>query len=264
MSEANWDFFFYRRGESHPVSAYVDLAADTDVAKAARPVLLTVAVTMKRPRPDGLSSQDEADTLYKLEDAFMAKLDSRPNAQFVGRITERGHRVWYFYIKSAGGMESFIDDVCKAADYSAVIEVGEDPAWSTYYMVLQPNSVEVQEILDRRVLTSLQENGDDLSQPRGLRHWIYFADPAERDGFLAIARSRGFACRALERDEELQDRPYGVDCYRVDPVRPPMIHQVVAELNALAAQFHGEYDGWECQIVRPGETPKDDRPTDAY
>jgi uncharacterized protein (TIGR01619 family) len=265
MSESNWDFFFYRRNDPHPVSAYTDLAADTDAAKAARPLLLTIDVQMKDPRPDGLSSQQESDTLFQLEDAWMAKLDSRPNAQFVGRITERGHRVWYFYLKSGADCESFIDAVCKAADYSAIIQIGQDPKWSTYGMVLVPNPTEFREIQDRRVLTALRENGDDLSQPRGIQHWAYFPTEGARDRYITTARSRGFACRPTEGDPKVQPgKPFGATCHRVDPVRPPMIHNVVSELTQLAADQDGEYDGWECQVVKPGSTPLEDRPKDAH
>jgi hypothetical protein len=31
----------------------------------------------------------------------------------------------------------------------------------------------------------------------------------------------------------------------------------------LGKEFAGEYDGWECQVVKPGTTPKEDRPKDA-
>jgi hypothetical protein len=132
-------------------------------------------------------------------------------------------------------------------------------------MVLVPNELEVREIKDRQVLEALRKHGDDLSQPRGIQHWAYFPTKADRDQYLARARRSGFACMPLEPDDTSDEmNPFGASCHRVDPVRPPMIHQVVAELSQLAADHRGTYDGWECQIVKPGEKPVEDRPKDAH
>jgi uncharacterized protein DUF695 len=78
-----WDAYLCRvNGEL--ASICLDLDQQTDPS---HPSLLWVWIDMLMPRPDGLSSREEADTLGKLEDVLTQKLTARLDARFVGRIT---------------------------------------------------------------------------------------------------------------------------------------------------------------------------------
>ena len=44
--------------------------------------------------------------------------------------------------------------------------------------------------------------------------------------------------------------PFGAQVYRTDAVELDHIHEVVMELVELAQAQGGDYDGWECGVVR--------------
>src|SRR5579872_1803610 len=82
----------------------------TDAHPSQEPWLLWTWVYMRSPRDDGLSSDEEAPTLYKIEDA-LAGLLGNSGAKLVGRITGGGRREFYFYSPRSEDMDSAVEKV---------------------------------------------------------------------------------------------------------------------------------------------------------
>jgi hypothetical protein len=99
------------------------------------------------------------------------------------------------------------------------------------------------------LLDTLRANGDSLIHPREVRHWIYFADPGKRYEFVSAARALGYKADCVS-DGKSAARPHRVLLVRVDRVDPPAIDEAVLQLFRLAGQHDGDYDGWECALLR--------------
>ncbi len=111
---------------------------------------------MKSPRPDGLSSQEEADTLWKLEDNLTTTLEKELNAVFVGRITSQGRREFYFYAPQTPENDGVIDrSLSSFSRYEYETGTQDDPSWHQYLSVLYPPEEGVQKIENRCVLEVL-------------------------------------------------------------------------------------------------------------
>src|SRR5262249_29302165 len=104
MSES-WDFYFARVNGTL-ASLFVDLGLRPSVPGPDRPCLLWVFVEMRAPRPDGLSTSEEAPVLNQIEDALSAQLASALRGAQVGRVTTDGRRELYFYAPTAEGLPS--------------------------------------------------------------------------------------------------------------------------------------------------------------
>lgn len=246
-TESDWDFYFVN---VHGVlsSIMVDLAANRRGPLAGKPWLLWVWVAMRSPRDDGLSSDKEAPTLYKIEDVLtglLAGLDAEP----VGRITGGDRRGFYFYSSSSEGFDAAVQKVWESfPDYRFESGTQHDPAWRQYRDVLYPSDVDMQRIQNRRVTDVLAKRGDDHSIPRPVDHALYFRAPAERKAFAAAAIRAGFAV-VSEGDDETDGRGrYFLNVVRTEVVTLEQIDRTVLKLLELAKQHGGDYDGWGCEV----------------
>lgn len=112
---------------------------------------------------------------------------------------------------------------------------------------------------DRATIASLLAAGDDLTVPRPIDHYIYFASATQRTSFLAEALPLGFKLHS-SHDEAPPPRSAMVLLPRTDLAELQHVHAVVMTLFRIANRHGGEYDGWESPIVRrasrgPSNTP---------
>lgn len=240
-----WDFFFLRV-DDQPASIFVDLGIATEAPLPGHKHVGWVRVKMLRPRDDGFSSQEEFEDLSALEDDITARIITNGDAVYVGRVTSDGFRDFFFY---AGDGRQFTRAAEAAAAHHPTYrcEVGgrSDPDWRVYFDFLSPSEDDRQCIANRGVREALEDHGDLLSLPRQIDHWAYFA---ARDGAAA------FTVR-IERDGFRHELPEATDeddfvvrFSRDD--RPDELDEVTIMLARLAREQGGEYDGWECPVVR--------------
>ena len=255
----NWDFYITRINDT-PASVFVDLGLAAEAPKEDYRVRLMVRLILKEPAHNGMTTRDEADALWLLEDALVPAV-SDWGAIFAGRVTTEGRRDFFFYAPSPDGFDVIVSAALLPVGYEFDTHDTEDPGWQFYFEILYPSPADWQAIMNRRVLENLKRGGDDLSKSRGIFHWLYFITESDRDRCADAARAKGFLA-TLGPTKTKPDAKYahGLELYRVNPVTPAEIDDVCLELVEMANQFGGEYDGWETQIVKPGEEPADDTP----
>jgi len=248
MSE-NWDFYF-KQVEDKPASMFVDLDAALSAPDAALPFMAYARVRMPNPREDGLSSQEDYETLLAIEDAFTAGLTGEGRAtDYVGRCTTNGCRDFVFYLAQPEGWDARVAECMRAwPDYECETGTRAEPEWTTYFEYLYPGEADRQIIENRRVCDSLESHGDRLQEAREIDHWAHFADQAARDAYVAEAMQAGFAVRNLWGPDDQDDR-YGADLWRSDIPAYNTIDDVTLPLFHLAAKHGGDYDGWECEVL---------------
>jgi regulator of RNase E activity RraB len=96
-----------------------------------------------------------------------------------------------------------------------------------------------------------EKEGDPLTAPRPVRHWVYFTSPENRAEFVSRAMSKGFQITdEHESDDPEAERPYGVTLERIDRVDRDSINEVTLDLFDLAQELGGEYDGWETTVEK--------------
>jgi uncharacterized protein (TIGR01619 family) len=242
-----WNFYLFNVNDTL-ASIYVNLGLRASIPIAAKPWLLWVWVYFNSPRPDGLSSSEEAPTLYAIEDALTDKLTSERAALLSGRITTAGRREFYYYGESKDGFRQAVAGAMRSF-HGYRFDLGErrDPLWEQYLDVLYPTPEQMERIKNREVLDVLEKHGDVHSVPRIVRHWLYFPSEQLRAGFREVALQEGFTID----DESIVETtlPFGLTLAREEPVEQPEIDKTVAELVRKVQKFDGEYDGWETQVV---------------
>jgi regulator of RNase E activity RraB len=245
-----WDFFFASVDDA-VVSIFVDLGIRPEVPIEARPWLLWVHVDMQAPRPDGLSSSEEAPRLKEVGDALDAAVSATCGAQLVGRVTGAGKREFYFHAAEPGPLDDAVAQVMKSFEgYEFQLGSVFQPEWEYYLGTLYPSDTNLQRMQNRRLLEGLAAEGDVHELPRKVDHWLYFADEEGRTACRDTLTAIGFEVEeeSLTEDDAAQ-LPFALVVSRVDSVDKQSINGVTLELVRLAGEYRGDYDGWGCEAT---------------
>jgi hypothetical protein len=233
----------------HLASIMVDLGLHSMAPLEAKPWLLWVWIYMQAPRPDGLSSSAEAPKLYQIEDAIELHLKSDVGAIFCGRITTSNRRELYFYGEKTEGLEAGVDvAIADFAGYTFDVGTENDPGWNHYLNVLYPSADDLERIKNGDLLDVLTAEGDILSIPRKVMHWIYFPSSELRTHFRTSVSEARFT---VESEPEVDgDRRFSICLSRIQPIEQDDIDDTVIQLLHLARGLDGDYDGWETPITK--------------
>jgi hypothetical protein len=245
-----WDFYFAKVNDAVS-SIFVDLGLKPDAPSEKRPWLLWVWVEMQAPRPDGLSSGDEAPRLHEIEEALNAMIPPVCGAQLVGRITGANRREFYFYGEEPGELEAAAARAMQPFDtYRYDTGSTLQPDWEQYLELLYPSATNLQRMMNRRVLESLEKQGDVHEVPRKVDHWLEFPSPQARAAARDTLEAIDFAVEGVYEAEPEAALPFSLVVSRVDSVEMHSINGITLELARLAEQHGGSYDGWESPVTK--------------
>jgi regulator of RNase E activity RraB len=243
----HWDFYFFVV-EDKPCSTMLDLGLVSDAPVASKPWLLSVRFPLLRPRGDGLTDNQEAEELGKIEEALVRALRTHCDAQFVGRMTWNGTRDLFFYAPRTEGMGAALGEALGPSPTRRVMsQVREDKEWQHYLEVLFPGPVEQRWMADRRVVDELKKAGDRLEHPRPIDHFATFTREVHARSYAGACQGLRFEVEARELDD---GSGWSVRATRVDPAELSHVHEVATSLLLLAEEHDGKYDGWGCPVKK--------------
>jgi hypothetical protein len=243
-----WNFYFgLHEGKS------ASIALDFDLRERApdpvRPNLVRIKLGMLNPRPDGLSSSEESETLFAIEDAVCPPLQQACNGQIVARITCNGNREWLFYAASGDFVDEIVTNALKNfARYACAITKVEDPTWRVFLDEIYPSEEEEQWVLNRIVLDRMQAKGDALDSPRDTRHFIFFCTSEQRLEFRKAAQSLGYSVES-EQESDNNRHPFSICVSKTQDMGWATLHDDFIKLFRTCRASGGFYDGWECEMV---------------
>jgi Family of unknown function (DUF695)/Regulator of ribonuclease activity B len=241
----DWDFFSLRV-DDQAASIFVDLGIRNLAPIRTHPLMGYLRVAMRRPREDGLSSQEEFDDLIALEDRVTADIVKNGTAIYVGRNTSSGNRDFFFYATDAPRFENAARTAMgEFPSYKYETGMSEDRDWQTYFDFLHPPDADLQRIKNRRVRERLDKHGDNASNKREIDHFAYFPNAAAQTAFADYARAEGFAVAGADRPNA--GGQFGLRFSKVD--QPARIDDIVLPLVRKITELGGEYDGWGCGVT---------------
>ena len=131
----NWKPYFCNVN-SKLASILVNLGLRDSVPIRTKPWLLWTWVYFQSPRPDGLSDNKEAPTLFEIEDALTACVSKACQAMLCGRITTEGRREFYFYGETKDGFRRAVETgLSRFEGYKFDLGEQKDPLWEQYLKV---------------------------------------------------------------------------------------------------------------------------------
>jgi len=243
----DWDFYM-SNVDGAIGSFFVDLGLITIAPVAERPNLVWVSINMRNPMENGLSSNEESELLYEIEDNIVNNIASRHDAVFVGRLTTAGMRQLFFYFGDTSGHEETItQSMSKYPEYEFEFGGKEDKEWNCYLGFIYPSPTQYQMIMNSRVIRNLEQNGDDLTKERMVDHWIYFESEDDMKNYISEIEAQGFTVIDSHQNEE---KLYVLNVGRVDKVDFQSVNEYTLYLWELAGSHNGDYDGWGCPVEK--------------
>jgi hypothetical protein len=100
---------------------------------------------------------------------------------------------------------------------------------------------------NEKVREGLRQNGDDCRTPRLVDHYAYFGDIASLRNYREYVESNGYQIIRESSDDE-EDSLWLLLFSKLQ--RLTELDPITSELQAKAESLDGEYDGWECDVVR--------------
>lgn len=100
---------------------------------------------------------------------------------------------------------------------------------------------------DLAVLGQLVQAGADLSQPRHVVYYLYFAGEDVARSVLAEIQVKGFDAEMRQPLEGFA-RQWAVVCQRHAIVTPDYVRETDDLFQAVADRHKGQFDGWEASV----------------
>ena len=182
--EENWDVYMaqYEKGAG---STMINMSLKEVAPVKQLPYLLSTGVTLINCSDDGLPVKGEFDMLYKISDRIKYVVDSITKNKFAGTFSYQCERNDYYYLTDTVGIRKYLESAYKTAfpKYKYKINIRKDEQWEAFLTFLYPNDETFEYMSNQKVILKLSEQGDDLTKPRKVDHWLYFKTEAERDKF---------------------------------------------------------------------------------
>ena len=215
---------------------------------------VVLVLTFAQTRPDGFPVSAELETFYVLDDALFAFL-ADSDAEYLGRVLSAGTARMHLLVPVGADVAPLgkaLEDICARHGFACMMTITQGDPLDSYQRVLQPTVAERARLADEDVLRALAEQGDDAQAMREVMHWAYFPTLPKASAFAAWIKQAGYRLeeRLTHAGEEL---PHMVRFAHQGTMIPDYILTHTGRLATQAEKLGGVYDGWETQVIRPGE-----------
>jgi hypothetical protein len=248
--EEQWDVYLaqYEKGVG---STVLNMSLKQLAPMKQFPYLLTTGVKLINCSPEGLPVKDELDVLYQISDRIKALVDSISINKLAGTFSYQCERIDYYYLSDTNEVRKSLEAAYKNyfPNYKYSIKISNDQNWEGYLTFLYPNEETYEYMSNEKVIGNLTKEGDDLSKPRQVDHWLYFKTEADRNKFILYATKEKFK---IEKKDYYKDSklPYRLQISRTDKVDINSISTITIALRKKALEYNGKYDGWETFVIK--------------
>ncbi|MDP5172276.1 MAG: DUF695 domain-containing protein [Bacteroidia bacterium] len=244
---AAWEFYFCSI-EKHPASIMVDLAWEEFAPVRGHAELVEVELLLLSPDGDGLSDTSEAPRLFAMEDQLAAGMAKSLNAWYVGRLTGKGKRVFYFYTPTSMDISHAVDATLEDfPEYNWLVKHQYDPEWTLYRELLLPSEEEAHLIRNRRAFDELARRGDTFSARRPVNHQFTFPTQKQAESFLKKAGMGSIAYQT-----EPKDSGTTLTFSTTHAMMRAELDEITWDFAQLAKSCKGSYLGWRSEVVTFG------------
>lgn len=246
--QPDWTFYF-STVDNNLSSISTDLNLNSIAPIENQENVVYVSIKMLNPKENGLSDNEEAEKLWKIEDDIIENLKAKKlNYTYVGRLTSNGLRDLYFYSDNGNFEKAVVDVMRNYPNYKFAFGMDEDKTWNGYFNFLYPNPTQLQIIQNRRVVEKLEKEGDNLIKEREVFHWIYFNNKEDLEKFEKYAKSNNYKIELKKKADPSLNYKYLISISRIDKIGYNDIDEYTLKLFEKARALNGDYDGWETSV----------------
>ena len=240
--EGSWESFVVTK-EKGPM--LVTLNMDFHFTRPNYKNLVIVGTQTSKCLKNGYPPKDGLTSLYTFSDSIASIINETTKAELAGILTYQCAGYDIFYTKDTLGLRTklttFINS--KHADSQSYLEIKPDKRWDYFEESLVPKDLANDFFTNHEILTDLVYNGDDLTTPRNVEHWIYFRKEKRKDQFINKIRVLNFKIDSVKYNKG-EYTPFELKISRIDKVTPEAITDITNVLKTISKAYYGTYDGW--------------------
>ena len=231
---------FKRLQDSSSLNIEVDV--DASEYKDENPWLFSIFV-----KYDGLDENKEGyEEFLETKESLIISLEHEEKTKYVGSRIVDGWSEFYFYAQDSKKLDTIVAKILTPSSYTFESNVVRDSKWGFYETQLFPTELEFCHIQSSKIIFLLEEEGDDLSVPRDVEHYISFETPTQKNRFVNTLNIDGFTFKDEISSEEFE---HGVALVKNHKVTDEEVTNVVDELFSEIKKEHGYYEGWSTVLV---------------
>lgn len=149
----------------------------------------------------------------------------------------------YFYVKEPKGVEQKVQKVLQDGKLKYENSIVKDARWDFYHKNLFPSEFEFLLIEGFKIVDELELEGDDITKPREIEHYIFFDTPTQKDRFLSKVEKLGYLYK-----DEIESDSYGIAIVKEDTLSKDRVLEFTKELYELIKEDRGIYELWSTTL----------------
>lgn len=188
---------------------------------------------------------------YSFSDSIANRLDKLTKNRLVGVLTYQCSGFDAYYVKDTTGVRKNLQ---RFLDYNHALSknylvLKPDKKWKYYKENLIPKDLSDSFFTNHDFLNQLVSEGDDLTTPRKVSHWINFRSERRREKFINKIKPLEFS---IDSTKTLKNGffKYQVQISREDVITPDAIKKLSSDLMKLSLALYGMYDGWGAEAIK--------------
>lgn len=207
--------------------------------------LLIVGTNTRDCKKNGYPDELGLSKFYMLSDSIANKLDQLTKNRLVGIVTYQCSGFDVYYLKDTVGVKNTIQSYL---DYNYALSknyllLTYDKKWRHYQENLVPKDISDTFFITHEFINELVVEGDNLKQPREIKHWVNFRNEKKRQRFIEEAKKLRFAVDSLKVDRKGYYRFRAV-LSRNDSIKPTIMVNLSRLMMKFTEAYSGVYNGW--------------------
>lgn len=186
-------------------------------------------------------SDEELEAFFDTKEALIIALEHGTKAKYVGnRLVDDWSEI-YFYADDSKQLDAITAKILKPTGYIYESNVAKDKDWEFFDNNIFPTDLELSFMQSAKIVSLLEEEGDDLSAVREVEHYASFQTSTQKDRFIKKAEEIGFEFKDDISSEEFD---HGVALIKEHAVTNDELQKVIKPLMDIIKEEHGEYELW--------------------
>lgn len=260
FSQESWESYIVNRDKG-VMSIAVDM--ELSYGKPNYKNLLIVGTNTNKCLKNGYPSNAGLEELFVFSDSIANIIDKLTKNKLAGIITYQCAGFDVFYVKDTTNLKKSIDTLLSKEFNNSknYLVIENDKYWNYYNNTLYPKDISDDFFINHELLNQMVFEGDDLSEPRKIRHWFYFDTERRKGKFIEKIKNLNFAIDSVnyKKDKKFtndsfgfqreKSYPFEVQISRKDSINPASISKLTKMLQNFSRFFSGRYDGWGADAI---------------
>lgn len=191
-------------------------------------------------------SLEKIDEFYEMKESIILIQEKNSLVKYVGQRSIDGWVELYFYALNSKNLLEPIKSYLIESKLIFENGVVRDTKWDFYTANLMPNELEYCFMESQKIVDILEEEGDNIKEPREVEHYAMFETDSQKQRFVESMEEKGYK---FKDDISTDECEHGVALVKEHNLEEETIRETIKELYEAAKIEHAYYELWSTTLV---------------